>query len=295
MTRLAVLADLHGNLPALEAVLQDLGQFQVDHVIVVGDVINWGPFSAQVLERITRQDWAVVRGNAEFYLLDYNTPRAPSAWNDRSFFPLLPWLQRQLNGGWHNVIAAWPDTLHLRFPDAPPIRVFHGTPRSPQEPIYMLSTSEEIEAMLAGVDESTVVAAHTHLALERQVGRWYILNPGSVGGPADGDRRASYMLLEGNQAGWQPTFRRVAFDYEPIWQEFERQRFVDECGLIGHLVVQEFKSARLQLIPFLRWREAICPDAPLRVELLDEFAKVNRWDYTPLAYHVNIARGEFEC
>ena len=61
MTRLAVLADLHGNLPALEAVLQDLSQFRVDRVIVAGDVVNWGPFSAQVLERVTREGWAVVR------------------------------------------------------------------------------------------------------------------------------------------------------------------------------------------------------------------------------------------
>jgi len=135
--------------------------------------------------------------------------------------------------------------------------------------------------------ETTVVAAHTHLLMERRVGRWRILNPGSVGGPADGDLAASYMLLEGNEAGWRPTFRRVPFDYAPLWQEFERQRFVDECGVIGWFVTQEFKTARLQLIPFLRWRQACCPDAPLAMELVGEFSKINRWDYTPLAYHVN--------
>jgi predicted phosphodiesterase len=120
MTRLAILADIHGNLPALEAVLQDLSQFKMDHVIVAGDVINWGPFSAQVMERVTREGWAVIRGNNEFYVLDYNTPRAPSEWEEYS---LLPWLHGQLNGHWRNVIAAWPD--------APPLRVVHGSPRSP--------------------------------------------------------------------------------------------------------------------------------------------------------------------
>jgi predicted phosphodiesterase len=295
MTRLAILADLHGNLPALEAVLQDLSQFRVDRVIVAGDLVNWGPFSAQVLERVTREGCAVVRGNAEFYLLDYNTRRAPAEWNDHSFYPLLPWLRQQLNGRWHNVIAAWPDTLCLRFPDAPPIRVFHGSPRSPQEPIYRISTTEEVEAILAGVEETTVVAGHTHLALERQVGRWHILNPGSVGGPADGDPAASYMLLEGNEAGWRPTFRRIPFGYEPLWQEYERQKFLDERGVIGRFVVQEFKTARLHLISFLNWRQACHPDAPLTMELVDEFAGVNRWDYTPLAYHVNLPAEETGC
>ena len=62
MTRLAILSDLHGNLPALEAVQQDLSQFQVDHVIVAGDVINIGPFSAQVLELVTSRGWAADPG-----------------------------------------------------------------------------------------------------------------------------------------------------------------------------------------------------------------------------------------
>jgi predicted phosphodiesterase len=103
MTRLAILADIHGNLPALEAVLADLAQFAVDHVIVAGDVVNWGPFSAPVMERVTRAGWAVIRGNNEFYLLDYNTPRQPEHWRE---FELLPWLHGQLKGKWHRLIAA---------------------------------------------------------------------------------------------------------------------------------------------------------------------------------------------
>src|ERR1700720_3129900 len=100
MTRLAILADIHGNLPALEAVIADLARFAVDQVVVAGDVINWGPFSAQVTARIVEAGWAVIRGNNEFYLLDYQTPRAPAAWNDREQWPLLPWLRQQLAGRW---------------------------------------------------------------------------------------------------------------------------------------------------------------------------------------------------
>lgn len=135
VTRLAILADIHGNFPALQSVIRDLGQFQVNHVIVAGDVINWGPFSASVVELITNNGWAVIRGNNEYYLLDHQTAREPSAWKDRTTWSLLPWLHRQLAGRWHNTIAAWPDTLSLRFPDAPPLRVVHGSARSPWEAI----------------------------------------------------------------------------------------------------------------------------------------------------------------
>jgi len=289
MTRLAILSDIHGNLPTLEAVQQDLSQFQVDHVIVAGDVIDRGPFSVQVLERVMREGWAVIRGNAEFYLLDYNTPRAPAEWSDPTLFPLHPLLHRQLNGRWLTAIAAWPDTLSLRFPDAPPIRVVHGSPRSLRELIYPISTDAEIKARLDGVEETTVVAGHTHLAMERRVGHWHILNPGTVGQPVDGVSSASYMVLAGDEEGWRPTFRRVPFNPEPLLQECERQGYADECGVIGQLVMEDFQTARPRLLTFLCWREICCPDAPSTGELLAEFSRVNPFDYMPSAYRINLA------
>src|SRR4051812_1778127 len=107
MTRLAILADIHGNLAALEAVQVDLAQFSVDQVVVAGDVINWGPCSAEVAARVLEAGWAVIRGNNEFYLLDYGTPRAAAAWADTSQWRLLPWLQEQLPGPWPTLIGAW--------------------------------------------------------------------------------------------------------------------------------------------------------------------------------------------
>lgn len=288
MTRLAVLSDIHGNLPALDAVLTDLAQLKIDQTVVPGDVVNWGPFSAQVMERVVREGWQVVRGNNEFYLLDYDTPRAPVEWNDAGRFPMLPWLHRQLNGRWQNAIAGWPDSLSLQFQDAPPIRVFHGTPRDNKEPIFPITPAREVEAMLAGIDETTIVAAHTHLIMDRQVGRWHILNAGSVGAPVDGNSTASYMLLDGNADGWHAALRRVTFDYAPVFEEFARQRFVDECGVVGRCVIEEFRTARLQLSPFLNWRAANCPGTPFAMSLFDEFSKIDKWAYTPLAYHVNM-------
>ncbi len=287
MTRLAILADLHGNLPALEAVLADMASLGVDHVVVAGDVINWGPFSAQVTERVLTEGWAVIRGNNEFYLLDHDTPRAPAEWNNPAQYPMLPWLKRQMPASQYAQIAAWPDTLSLRFPDAPPLRVSHGTPRSPWEPIYSLMSDDQIIPLLEDVEESTLIVGHTHLPMERRVGRWHILNPGAVGLPLDGDPTASYMLLDSAGDGWRPTFRRVLFDYEPLFHEFERQRFVEECHLVGYLAHKEFQTWRLQLLPFLLWHQAERPTEPLGLDLLNYYTEADRWAHTPLAYHVN--------
>ncbi len=285
MTRLAILADIHGNLPALEAVLADLAAFPVDGIIVAGDLINWGPFSAAVVARALAGGWAVIRGNNEFYLLDYDTPRAPAAWADPTQYTMLPWLRRQLAGPLHARIAAWPDTLRVCPPDAPPLRILHGSARSNNEGIVPAVSEAELAVLLDGVQEETVVAAHTHLPLDRQIGRWHILNPGSVGVPLQGTLIGSYLLLDGDHTGWRGTLRHVPLDNSALFAAFTATGFAAECGAIGELVLDEFRTARLQVLPFLNWRQATCPTAPFDAATLARFRASDPRPYTPPAYH----------
>jgi predicted phosphodiesterase len=285
MTRLAVLADIHGNLPALEAVLSDLARTEVDQVVVAGDLINGGPFSPEVVERVLGMGWAVIRGNNELYLLDYATPRAPAHWQS---YTLPPVLHRQLGDRLVGRIAMWPDALTLRFRDAPTVRVVHGSPRSHFEGISRMTSDDEISAMLGGVEETTVIAAHTHLALERRVGRWQVINPGTVGTPLDGTFAAQYALLDGDGDGWRVSFRRISYDLAPVFTAFERWGFVAATGVTGQLVIEEFRTARLHVLPFLRWCQAVAPDAPHDETLLARYlATADRWAYTPPEYHLN--------
>lgn len=291
MTTLAILADIHGNLPALEAVWEDLSQFDVDHVVVAGDVINWGPFSREVLEFLTERYCAIIRGNHEYYLLDYDTPRAPEAWAQLTGSRLVGprWIHHLIGDGWRTQIAAWPDTISLRFADGPPVRIVHGSPGNPWKGIYPNTTDDEIVAMLSDVDESTVITAHTHLALDRTVDRWHIVNPGSVGNPFDGILDASYLLLESCGEGWRATHRRVLFDRERVIQELERQNLIAEHGAFGQLVIEEFRTARQYVGPFMLWRKTCHPNEPLSMEMdfLQEFTDEARWEHTWPVYHVN--------
>jgi len=289
MTKLAILADIHGNLPALEAVRADLADFPVDLVVVAGDVINWGPFSAQVMACVVEAGWAVIRGNNEYYLTDYRTSRAPAAWSGHDQWPLLPWLRAQMAPRWTTTVAAWPDSLSLRFPDAPAIRVVHGSPRGNNDPIFVTTPEADLAARLAGVDEPTLIAAHTHLPLERRVQgvagqSWQVLNPGSVGVPLDGQHVARYMLLESSDDEWRATWRELPFDPAPVLREFERQDFLAQCGVIGHFVVAEFQHARLELRPFILWHEANCPERQLTPDILDDYARVDPLPYVDEPY-----------
>ena len=285
MTTLAVLSDIHGVWPALKAVLEDLAQFPVDRVLVSGDLISLGPFSRQVVACAVESGWVVIRGNNEHYLLDYGTPRAPKHWQDSTQFAMLAWLERQFDDELKRTIATWPDTLQLRFHDAPSVRLVHGSVHSAHESMYPCTPDGEIEKALAGTREHVVVAGHTHLPMQRTVGQWQILNPGSVGVPLDGRFSASYMLLEGTGTGWRSTFRRVPFDVRPVLREFERQGFVEECGVIGYLVAETFRAARPHVMPFLRWRDQKYPDEPLSNEMLDDYLLTATWEqYVQPAY-----------
>lgn len=283
MTRLAVLADIHGNLPALRAILNDMAQFNVDQVVVAGDSINWGPFSRQVMETIWERRWPVIRGNNELYLLDYDTERAPAGW---SRFTMPPYLHDQLGDGWAQAIAALPDTLQLRFRDAPPIRVVHGIPGDPWTAITPLSSAAQIRRWLRDVSERTVIAAHSHIALERRVDDRHIFNPGSVGVPVDGDHSASYMILDGRADGWElAAHRRIPIDVAPLLAEYKRTHFVARCGVTAQLVMDEFRTARLQLAAYLDWKAKRHAGDADSLELLREFRELDDIDpYLPPAY-----------
>jgi diadenosine tetraphosphatase ApaH/serine/threonine PP2A family protein phosphatase len=186
------------------------------------------------------------------------------------------------------VIATWPDVLRLEYQDAPTILISHGSPRNKWESIYPTLSDEEIEAILASVDENVVITGHTHLTLDRKVDRWHIFNPGSVGVPLDGLVAASYVLLKKKEDGWQALFRRVPFDVKPLLREFEHQGFVETCGVIGALLFETFKTARHQG-GFLRWRKEHYPDVHLSQDILNEYLNSCQWwEYAHPAYRVNM-------
>lgn len=268
MTRLAILGDIHANLPALNAIIDDITAYNVDHVIVAGDSINWGPFSNEVMETLLARQWALMRGNHEFYLLYQNTPFMPAQW--RHYFSPR-WLAETLSPHLQNVIATLPDTLRPVFRDAPPLRVVHGSPGDHWRGIYHRTPDDEISDMLAQVEEETVIIAHTHLQMDRRVGRWRILNPGSVGLPLDGVAGACYMILDGDASGWTPTFRRVPYDINPLFDRFDADDFLDTVGADGLLIMREFRTCRPQIAIFNQWHAENHAGEPRSRALIEDF------------------------
>jgi predicted phosphodiesterase len=291
MTLLAVLADIHGNLPALEAIITDMAQFQVDHVIVAGDLINVGPSSAEVVERVVLSGWSAIRGNHEFYMLDHGTTREPES---RRHFTMPPWLHRTIPVRWQHYIAAMPDSLMLFYPDALPVCVAHGVPGDPWRGIHHLTPASQASEMLKGLPTTTLIVGHTHLPFSRFVeveGRpVHILNPGSAGLPLDGNPgMAHYALLRSHSSGWDVEFRRAAFDVQAVLNEFDRINYVQETGHTGLLLAEEIKTARLRIVPFILWQREHHPNQPESLALARRYLETGLfWEYTPEQFWVNV-------
>jgi diadenosine tetraphosphatase ApaH/serine/threonine PP2A family protein phosphatase len=199
---LAVLYDVHGNLPALEAVLADAGQAGATRHLLGGDYALFGPWPAETVARLDGLDAFWIRGNGERWTA--NPADAPDD----------PVVQGAIEASRSELGAALVERL-----DALPEQHVHGEVRfchaSPPSDVRGLSPepSEDDTELLAAVGEDRLFVGHTHIQFTRRSNERgiEIVNPGSVGMPFDGDPRAAYALVAPDG---EVELRRVAYDHE---------------------------------------------------------------------------------
>jgi putative phosphoesterase len=211
----AVLSDIHGNLPALEAVLADVEQEEVEEVVVAGDTVS-GPWPAEVFDLLNEHDALHVRGNVDRLVLE-DGEGAIGAWS-----------KAQL-GRRRGVVASWPLTVGLEVEGLGRVIVCHATPTS-DEPIYTRITPEDdLSATLGPIDVDVVVSGHTHVQYDRTLSSGLrIVNPGSVGMPYEGVPGAFWALL-----GPDVDLRRSEYDVKAA---VAGMRATGAPGVEDHLV-----------------------------------------------------------
>ena len=245
--RLAILADIHGNLPALEAVLADVWQQGgADHFVVAGDHLVGTPFPAQTLARVRALGGTVIAGNRDHYLLRFHRGEAPPSWHAGEQAATIRWTYNQLAADDLNFIASLPTALELRLSDLPPLLVVHGSPESLTERLYpdqdeatlavfryaglLDGPPPPLEERLRDVAQPVVICGHTHIQWQQRRDGRLALNPGSVGETLDLDQRARYALLTGEGGKWQAEMRAVPYDVEATRRRFEASGMLAEGG-----------------------------------------------------------------
>jgi putative phosphoesterase len=211
MDRIAVLADIHGNLPALEAVLTDVERAAVDLIVLNGDLAD-GPFPAETLDLLAgledRAFW--LRGNGDRWLVESQIGRFKHP--DPATDELIHWASKRISGAQHDRLAALSMLHRLTIAGLGKVGLCHATCRSDNEMFLVDGTLTQAEAAFASLDAETVVVGHCHMPFDRLADRRRIVNAGSVGMPY-GHSGASWALV-----GPDIVLKRTPFDVEQAAQ-----------------------------------------------------------------------------
>lgn len=216
--RIAALYDIHGNLPALEAVLAEMEAETIDLVVVGGDVVA-GPMPVQVLERLRGLQVPVrwVMGNADREVVAFfDNPERPV--DEHWRHPGDAWVARRLTGEQRDLLAAFEPRVV-----AAGVLFCHGSPRRDNEEIAAVTTPERVRPMLDGVAERLVVCGHTHHQFALEVDGVRVVNAGSVGMPFEGDAAAFWLVVEDGE----PRHRRTGYDVAATAEAMRATGFPD--------------------------------------------------------------------
>ena len=221
---LAALYDIHGNELALDAVLADAAAHGATSFLLGGDYALFGARPAEVVERLRSLDAVWIRGNGERWTA--HPGEAPDGVQDA-----IALCRELLGEATVEELGALPEATVIDG-----TRFVHGSPVSDVRSFFPEPLEDEGE-LLDGVAESRLVFGHTHLQFERQAAGVLLVNPGSVGMPCDGDRRAAYALL-----GERIELRRVDYDWQAA-ADATRERL----GEVGETPARRIEQARFDV------------------------------------------------
>ena len=229
VTRVAAIYDIHGNLPALDAVLREIDRHDVDRILVGGDVAA-GPMPRLTIDRLMELgDRAeFVRGNADRLLVEH-FDRSPSqaAREEDVWFLRDRWAAAQITKHQRDFLDGFSGSMALEIEGLGSVLFCHGSPRSDEEIITAKTPGSRLRGALAGIEQRVVVCGHTHMQFDRSLDDFRIVNAGSVGMPYEGKPGAYWALL-----GPEVSLKRSDYDYEEAAELFSASGFPDVDDVI---------------------------------------------------------------
>jgi predicted phosphodiesterase len=259
--RLAILADIHANLPALAAVLADARQNRVDGFILAGDHITGGPHPNETMDALRALEicW-MIRGNTDDYLVQLANGRASFGMCTSRQWAPTRWSFEHLDKDHLDFIAALPEQSGVKWNDTAPIRVVHGTPSSSTDhlfPEYDTAIAQlfaraltlgrnhvSFDQALAAVGEVVLICGHSHIAWDHKHNGRLVLNPGSVGAPINGDPRTQYALLTWREGRWWVEQRFVEYDIPRERAAYNKSGLLVEGGGMARAFLRDTETGR---------------------------------------------------
>jgi len=219
--KVAALYDIHGNLPALEAVLKEIEQLDVKEIVVGGDVVL-GPMSNECLDRLLsiKIPAHFIQGNCEAAILSELAGNQTENLPER-VLKNIQWTANELRPSHEKIISGWPEKIILEIDGLGKVLFCHATPRSKTENFTRLTPVNKLKEIFEEINEPYVVCGHTHMQFEKKVGNVRILNAGSIGMPFG--KPGAYWLLLGTKV----EFRYTAYNIKKASEVLMKSKYPD--------------------------------------------------------------------
>lgn len=191
--RLAAIYDIHANLPALEAVLDEIRGTSVVRIVVGGDVVP-GPMPLETLQLLSSVAIPIdfIQGNGEVAVIAEMEGKNPAV--PESVRPVIQWTAQQLNSEQRHLLASWPKTIRIEIAGLGKTLFCHATPENENDIVTRETLEQRLSPIFSKLDVAVVVCGHTHMQFDRMIGGVRVVNAGSVGMPF-GKPGAHWLLL----------------------------------------------------------------------------------------------------
>ena len=240
--RIAVLSDIHGNLPALEAVLENLKTRTPDGLIVAGDFVG-GPNPDQTIDllRSLKPNWMIL-GNSDINILRYIDGQVPETYRTAKQFALLRWGSNHISSESINFLRDLPQQQVITLDGTAPIRVVHGSLGNPFDGYDPEKEPGKFDYDFQNLDEMVLVCGHTHCPWSVERNGKLALNPGSVAGPLNGYVGTQYALLDWMDGHWKSQLYSLPYDISRICSDFSESGLFEAGGVLARCFLDSIES-----------------------------------------------------
>nr|CAE11891.1 serine /threonine protein phosphatase Pph2 [Myxococcus xanthus DZF1] len=260
--RVAILADIHGNLPACEAVLEDIARsVSPDYIVAAGDLALRGAHPRETVDLLFDRCDSVLMGNTDCYLAgNYlgGAYREKDHWKTE----LLRWTRDQLGGALLEKLGALPFSVRYTPRKGQDLFVCHANPRNLEESLDPTLDDVAVRRFFSHLDAAACAFGHLHFPYRRRVGRMLIADVASAGIPRDGDLRPAYGVFTFTPKGWRVQIRRVRYPVRKATQALTARR-VPGGPLLVHKLVEARYRHHNALMEAARRHSGLPPPGPV--------------------------------
>jgi putative phosphoesterase len=225
--KIAIIADIHANWPALKAVWKDIQKQKVDCILHLGDFIGYSPFPNEVVDKIRRENIFSIVGNYDLKVLEFHKKKKSWKKKHPAKFFSFEWTDKILSSVNRKYLASLKSKKAIQL-EGLKFLLVHGSPEGIDDPLDLDTPQSRLEWLAGNVKEDVVLCGHTHIFFVRKARGVTFINPGSIGRPFDGNWKTSYAVLEIKGKRLKVLNRRLVYEIAQVERKMKKEKFPEE-------------------------------------------------------------------